>query len=261
MIEVNTSNNHVVSLRLAGKIATADITRWTQAAEAAFKQAARISFYVEISEFGGITKEALIKDIQYELGMLKQMDRIYRLALVTEEEWIAAMVRFAGRIFPQVQLRVFEPKEKDVALAWASEVPSAAQVPVASPTPGVRMIATTNPKVLAFEMDGHMTAKDAQPLAETLQAAFEKHGTVRLLNRFKKFDGFDWTIVQEKATLRMKLSALRHVERYAVVGGPEWVEGLLKLVNPLFKVELRHFPAEEEAVAWEWMGAKPAGGK
>lgn len=258
MIEATTRNNHVVSLRMAGKIETADIKTWTEAAEAAFQRAPRISFYLEIADFGGITKEALIKDVQYELGMLKHLDRIYRLALVTEEEWIAALVRLAGWMVPQVEIRLFKPQEKEVAMAWASEVPPPAPATAPAQQPGVRMIATTDPKVLAFEVDGHMTAKDIQPLAETLQAAFDKHNKIRLLNRIKKFDGFDWSLVRQEATFRMKLSALRHVERYAVVGGPEWVEGLVKLFDPLFTLEMRHFAAGDETEAWAWIGAKPA---
>lgn len=259
MIEIKSNAKHLVALRMGGKLDTKDINTFIEAMDAALARESRLSFYIELSDFGGMTKEALLKDLQYELGLIDKLDRFYRVALVTDEEWVRAVATFGGWVLPKLEIRVFDMQEKSAALAWASEVPPSLPAPIQKPA--IRMIATTDPKVLAFEVDGHLAAKDMQPVADTLQAAFDKQKKVRLLNRFKKFDGFDWALVRQEATIRMKLNALRHVERYAVVGGPEWMEGAIKLVNPLFKIEIRHFQADEENEAWAWIGAKPTGSK
>jgi len=55
----------------------------------------------------------------------------------------------------------------------------------------------------------------------------------------------------------MKLKALHRVERYAVVGGPLWLAAWVAAVAPVLRLEVRHFPADEETEAWDWLAATP----
>lgn len=57
--------------------------------------------------------------------------------------------------------------------------------------------------------------------------------------------------------MKMKLKAIHGVERYALVGGPSWLRSWIGLVGPMFTMEVRHFPADEEELAWAWLGAHP----
>ena len=57
----------------------------------------------------------------------------------------------------------------------------------------------------------------------------------------------------------MKLAAMQKVERYAIVGAPGWMRKILESVNPAFaEIDIRTFPADQEADAWTWLGAEPA---
>jgi hypothetical protein len=67
-------------------------------------------------------------------------------------------------------------------------------------------------------------------------------------------DGFELSGVLDCAYLPMKRGMLDRLERYALVGGPDW---LASWVRALFRVEIRHFPADQEALAWAWLGAEP----
>jgi hypothetical protein len=42
-----------------------------------------------------------------------------------------------------------------------------------------------------------------------------------------------------------------------LVGGPDWLSRWLAIVDPLVRIEIRHFAADEEAAAWQWLGARP----
>jgi hypothetical protein len=79
----------------------------------------------------------------------------------------------------------------------------------------------------------------------------------RLLGRFKRFRGAEIESFFNADYYRMKLGMLERLERYAMVGGPAWLGSWAALLDPLFKVEVRHFRSEDEAAAWEWLGARP----
>jgi hypothetical protein len=79
---------------------------------------------------------------------------------------------------------------------------------------------------------------------------------VRLLVRL---DRFELPLASAAgAVARLKGSALRKLDRYAVVGGPDWIEGVVPVAGALTPVEVRHFDADEEDEARAWI-ARPAG--
>jgi hypothetical protein len=123
--------------------------------------------------------------------------------------------------------------------------------------PALRTFATSEADVLGFEMNGKVGPDDLKPALDEFAAFLEKHETVRLLNRVRHF-GFDPRVLLQGGLLSVKLAAMRKVEKYAVVGAPSWVEKAVAMMNPLVPdMEIRTFPAEKEAEAWQWIGAKP----
>jgi hypothetical protein len=49
---------------------------------------------------------------------------------------------------------------------------------------------------------------------------------------------------------------LHRLERYALVGGPPWLAHWIKAIDPLFRIDIRHFELDDEALAWAWLGAE-----
>lgn len=259
MLELLQSPEHVVAIRVKGQIEEADVDKAIQAVEAALDKEPRISFYAEMGKLEGMTGAALAKDLRYGLSMLRQADRLARAAVVTDEEWIRSLARFESWLIPTLELKLFSGADNEQALAWASEPPPALP-PVDAREPSIRMIETTEPKVLAFELDGYVTGDDIAGVAYRFEAAFKQHEKVHVFARIKRLSGVDVASVAQERTVSLKLKALQHVERYAVVGGPQWVQPMVGLLDPLFVVEVRHFGAEAESEAWSWLGAQPAGG-
>ena len=63
--------------------------------------------------------------------------------------------------------------------------------------------------------------------------------------------------VLHREVLDVKRRSLSQVERFAIVGGPDWLGGWLSVLDSVFKIEIRHFELTDETKAWDWLGAQP----
>lgn len=125
------------------------------------------------------------------------------------------------------------------------------------PLPAIRRIDTDREDLCALEVAGHFTAADLENAYGLLQAAYEEHDKIDLLVRIARYEGLDWGAAFNEATIRGKTQALRHIRRYAVVGGPAWMRIALGVFGPLTPMETKHFDMEDEADAWTWIGGRP----
>jgi hypothetical protein len=244
-------------MRASGQLDEDDIERAIAAVESALAARERIAIYAEV-DVTGISPKALWKDITYGLGKLGELRRFPRSAVVTDQDWVRWIAQAEDALLPGVELRVFSPSQKDVALAWASE-PLPEIKPEAEPTgPAVRLIATTRPDVLAFEVDGKVGAADVQHLLAVFNQVMATPDRVRILVRIRAFDGATLAALRQDGLLQAKLRSWRKVERYALVGAPAWLQGLTRGIGPLLGIETRCFVRENEAEAWQWLEAGPA---
>jgi hypothetical protein len=87
------------------------------------------------------------------------------------------------------------------------------------------------------------------------------HDRLRALVRVRNFDGTTLIALRTEGLVAAKMRGWRQVERYALVGGPAWIEALTRGMAPLVGIETRNFTAEDEAQAWTWLGAEAFDGK
>jgi hypothetical protein len=123
--------------------------------------------------------------------------------------------------------------------------------------PAVRRIDTDRDDLLAIDVVGHVTAADAENLFGLLEAAYALHPKIDVLVRMIDHDGVDWVDVSDETLEQGTAHAVEHVGRCAAVGEPNWVPDARSLLSASLPVDLRHFAAEDEASAWEWLGARP----
>ena len=116
--------DHVVGIRVDGKVLSTDIERAMNALEEKLTTHQRVSFYTEIDALSGITPEAILKDIRFGVEQLKNLGRFYRAAVVTDIGWIRAAVGFEDLIVPKVEVKAFSKSDRDVALAWIKKLPA-----------------------------------------------------------------------------------------------------------------------------------------
>jgi len=257
MIEILESPKHLIAGKVSGKMTAEDVEKAYAAIRDALKQNERVSFFAEITDDLGFTAEGLIKDLTEGVKNLGKLTKYYRVAVVTDKGWLGALARVEGLVFSSIDIRVFEPAERDKAFAWASEKP--APLPKAEePGKSVHFLQTTNPNVFAYEINGRVRAKDVRAVVNEFKPYLEKEGKVNVLAKLSDFNGFDLFAMIEDDLVKLKFKSLSKVDKYAVIGPKPWMRNLLELFYPMTSVKLRVFDKEEEAGAWEWVGAQQA---
>lgn len=257
MIEILGSEKHLVAIKISGDLTAEDVTKSNEAVDKALKDNERVSVFVEVEPSMQITFEGLVKDFIEGIGKLGKMRRFYRLALVTDKGWMAAIARIEGLVFSSIDLRVFEPADRDKAFSWASEVPEPLPKPEV-PEPSIRFIQTTNENVFAWEVNGRIREQDIKNVVEHMKPYLERDGKMNALVRMTNYEGFDLAAVLDERLLKMKYKAASKFDKYAVVGAKPWMRNFVELINGLIDTEIRTFEASEEAAAWEWVGASQA---
>ncbi len=110
--------DHVIGIRILGKISKEDIERIIQTVRASMDQTdKKLGVYVELVDWGGISLDALWEDLKFGLPNLS---RFAKKAVVTDKTWVATLAEI-GRFFPGIEVRCYPFEEKDLALQWIQE--------------------------------------------------------------------------------------------------------------------------------------------
>jgi hypothetical protein len=124
------------------------------------------------------------------------------------------------------------------------------------PPIAVRRLDTDRDDVFAVEIAGRISASDVENIYGLLEGAYQLHDKIDMLVRIADYDGVDWNAALRDVGLLRKTRTLKHIRRYAVVGGPGWMGTMIGFFDPFFSIEMKHFTAEKEAEAWAWIGAR-----
>ena len=109
---------HAIGLKIMGKIEKEDIDRVFTLVDQKLSQVDRLAVYVEVEKMSGISMEALIEDIKKALPNFK---RYSKKAVVSSSKWHKLFSEIGDKLFPSIEVRHFEPEQKDEALAWVNE--------------------------------------------------------------------------------------------------------------------------------------------
>jgi len=257
MIELLESPKYLVAMKISGKITAEDIEKAYAATGDALKENERVSFFAEITENIGFTSDGLLKDLTEGIKNIGNLSKYYRAAVVTDKGWLGALARVEGLVFSSIDVRVFGPEERDKAFAWASEKPAPLPKPE-EPGTSIHFLQTTDPNVFAYQVNGRVRAKDVKAVVTEFKPYLERDGKVNVLAKLSDFNGFDLFAMLEDDLVKLKFKSLSKVDKYAVIGPKPWLRNLLELFYPLTSVKLRVFDLEEEAAAWEFVGAQQA---
>ncbi len=107
--------DHVVGLRIRGKIEVSDFDEVVGLLDEKFKHHDKLQIYAEIESIGGMSLEAFFKDIQYSLRNFRRFDKE---AVVSDKAWLKAFVSVADKLFPSIEARHFSFDERSEAQAW-----------------------------------------------------------------------------------------------------------------------------------------------
>ncbi len=124
MLELLPAPDHVAAFHVSGTLTAADFDRAIAEIESKLDRHERIGVFVDMTGFQDITAEALAKDLRYSLSKIGAWKRFPREAIVTDKQWIKALIKIVDPLLPQVEARTFEPSERDAALTWVSDLPA-----------------------------------------------------------------------------------------------------------------------------------------
>lgn len=255
MIERIAAPDHVLAIRLAGKVTAEDVAAVKRALDPMLARHERIGFMVDLTGFSDATAEAIAEDVRYELSLLGKAGQFRRGALVTDKEWLGVVMGFTAQLLPRLEMRIFAPAQQDEALRWAADLPA----DPADRAPAIRLLPTDRDDVLGFEVDGVIAAAELPGLIDRVNAVLGRHDKVRMLARIKHLGGVEPAAFMQSGLISMKLAAIQKLERYAIVGAPGWMNQAVETINPVFAdIDMRIFPADREAEAWAWLDARPS---
>jgi hypothetical protein len=187
--------------------------------------------------------------------MVGKLRRFGRIAVVSDLRWIRWATKIESALLPFVSYETFTSDERHRALAWVE----GKLHPLHDPS--IRIIETDRADVLGFELNGRISAADAEFAADYFNKALAEERPLRLLGRVKCIDGAELGALLGHKYLAMKVGMLKRLDRYAIVGGPPWLCAWVSALDPLVSAELRYFPADQEPQAWDWLGAHPKGAR
>ena len=249
MLTDQTEKDDVIILSMSGRIEKTDVDQAMRRLDTAFERGGKVHLFVEVLGFEGMPKEAWWSDLSHGFHYLSRLKQFGRIAIVSDQSWLRIASRVESALLPFVTYEVYTPDQRDHALAWVK-----GDVPTARPET-LRVLSNGDAQIIAFEVDGRITRDGIDALYAHLSPLAKPDAKLKLLNHVKHFAGFDPAILADPKYLELKLALLRHVERYAIVGGPSWLDRLAKVADPLLRMEIRHFPEGEEPAARAWLMA------
>lgn len=249
MLNMKQSGN-VLEITIKGKVTADEVTAFYDKLTPAIEKAERVGIVIDMTGFDDMTANAIRRDIPLEMGLLDQMGKIPRAAVVTDKEFVSALFEAMNPLVPMIDLRVFGPKDLDAARKFAADLP--AKKPKGK---GARIIDAPDARVFAFEIDGYIDDDEMDVISKEINTRIERGEKLRLLGRIKSFGGFDPEILTEGSFYKMKVGSLKAVEKYALVSDEGWLKPLIGFAKTVSGIEMRHFPLSEEKAAMDWVSA------
>lgn len=254
MLQQLPAPDHVVAYSLGGKPNSDELREYQSVLADSLQERGGTALLVDLTELTDISKQALKDSAGADDVLLRRLGQLDRCALVSDKDWLHVVASFAGQLVPTLQVQAFGCAQREQALAWVARAP---QRRATTPS-AIRFLATRRDDVLAFEVDGLLTANEMPAVIQHVQKQLGAHAKLRLLGRITTLAGFEPSALMSTGLLPMKLSAMRKVDRYAIVGAPRWMRTLVSIISPLIPgMTMRSFAAAQEADAWAWLGTEP----
>ena len=120
----------------------------------------------------------------------------------------------------------------------------------------IERISESQGNIIAFRASGKLTDEDYKNiLVPSIEAMVKEHGKVRLLLYLDEgFKGWEPRAMWDD--FKVGLGKLKDdFEKFALVGGPKWVQWAMKLDNYLMRGEVKTFSIVQLQDAWQWVKA------
>ena len=110
-------SENVIAINIDGKISTEDIETITSQVEEQLKSYPKLRAYVEVKQLGGISLEALFKDLKFAF---KHINHFEKKAVVCDPSWLTQFATLSSKLFPMIEVKCFSWSEQDQARDWVN---------------------------------------------------------------------------------------------------------------------------------------------
>lgn len=249
MLKVKSTQGNIIALSFHGKITADDVDQSYDLINEKLADDDKISAYFELCDEFDVESAAMLRDLKRAheiLGKLKQFERI---AFVSNVGWIRGVARLEELLFAfdDMEMQIYDESEADHALAWVKGE--------AVDTHGLslRELESDDPNIAAFEIDGKMRKADLDVARQMMEKFVDDQPPRCLMAKFTRFRGFEMALLADREMIQQKRKTMDHLDRYAMVGAPDWIENIAETLAGLFKFELRTYDLDEEDEAMEWL--------
>ncbi len=118
MIDFIDTAADVLALTIAGTISGDDLDRIIDRLDAAMAADGKLHIFVETRGIVGIELSGLPAYAARAWPLFGKLARFGRVAVVADQRWLRAGTRIESALLPGIDYRVFEPAQRDAALAW-----------------------------------------------------------------------------------------------------------------------------------------------
>ncbi len=110
----------VLAVSLSDRIAGDELDRIMDRLDAIMAHHDKVHVFVQTHSIDGIELKGLGAYMARAMPLLGKLNRFGRVAVVADQAWIRAATRLESAVLPFISYRVFEPQDRDAALAWVS---------------------------------------------------------------------------------------------------------------------------------------------
>lgn len=250
MLKVKELKPNVWELTLEGVLEKSDIKTMERELTPALKGDQPIGLIIRAEGWKDMTADAMAEDAKFEFGLLAEWSKVAKLALVTDLQAFAALLKWIDPILPAIDMKSFGSGDVAAAEAFASDLPANASAATGS---GVTLLSDGRDGLIAYEIDGRISAEDVEKLLAPLEPFLTGEKKLNLLVRVKNYDGFDPAILMDGSLMGSKFGAISHLDRYAIVGAPGWMAAMASGVASMMPFEMRMFDISDDTAAWAWV--------
>jgi len=120
MLDFIDSADDVIAVRVADRISGDELDTIMDRLDGAMARYDKVHVFVETRSIDGIEIAGLGAYMARAMPLLGKLGRFGRVAVVADQAWIRAVTRIESAILPHISYRVFEPEDRDAALAWVT---------------------------------------------------------------------------------------------------------------------------------------------
>lgn len=237
---------HAHRITVMAEFRQADAEALVEFVEAEHASGGGGNLLIDLTAMAGFSWSAVAEELGHIGLFLKYLYSLDRIAILSDEDWIRSVARLESALLPGVEYQVYDDDEADAALAWVTDQSEAPHRGAFQP------IDIGHPNIAGFELSGRLDREESERAVAMARAALEDPDCSRLMIVIRHWHGFDPDAAISREVMAGKLELMKHLERYAIVGGPDWIRALASTFGALVQPEVRSFDLEDQdkAVAW-----------